>query len=563
MMAGHQGPLSPAPPTGFGAPRGVLTSLRYGLRAHRWALAGVGSLGFLSPYTTGVSYLAAVGTAAARANFGRQTLALGPQLAYLIPLPLRPDTVAGYLWWKGLTWMTLVFAAWGLAAATGAIRNEEERGLIEVGLASPVGRTRLVLSRAAAFTLAAGAAVVITGLGTAAGVAAGKGSIPPGALVEQMLPLLGIALVCFGVGLLSAQLAITRRGAIGLGGAALLSLYALDALARVNPGLDGVAAVSPFHWADLTTAVVPGGRFAGLPTLALYVLALSLIGIGAMAFRERDLGASLLPQRVASTSAGRSPSANPVLRLPVLRSLWQQRVGLIGWAAGTMVGAALIVSLARGTGKMLGSISGFARLVQAAGTSHAATAVVGSVWLSIAALIVAAYAITQTAHWAADDAEGRLEMEIAQPLPRWAVVGERCVTLAAGALLVTALGSLVTAAVAPAQGVHLDPVRLLLATALLSLLALAFGAVGALVISRFPRAAAPVLGVVAVAGFYLPLLAPLLRWPSWALDLSLFHLYGAPLTMGVYWNGLWVMLAVVVLGFGGAMAEMRVREVGR
>jgi ABC-2 type transport system permease protein len=563
VTADPQGPKSPAAPIRSGSPWGVLTTLRYRLRAHRWALAGVGFLGFASPYTTGVSYLAAVGTAAARANFGRQTLALGPQLAYLIPLPLRPDTVAGYLWWKGLTWMTLVFAAWGLAAATGAIRNEEESGLIEVWLASPVGRTRLVLSRAAAFTLAAAAAVLITGLGTAAGAAAGKGAIPLGAVLEQMLPLLGIALACFGVGLLSAQLATSRRGAMGLGGAVLLGLYALDALARVNPGLDGVAYVSPFHLADLTTAIVPGGRFAGLPTLALYLAAIALVGLGVVAFRQRDLGASLLPPRVATASAGRSPSANPLLRLPVLRSLWQQRVGLIGWVAGTMVGAALIVSLARGTGRMLGSISGFTRLVQAAGTSDAATAVVGSIWLSIAALIVAAYAINQTAHWAADDAEGRLEIEIAQPLPRWAVVGERCITLAVGSLLLTALGSLVTATVAPGQGVHLDSGRLLVATALLSLLALTFGAVGALVISRFPRVAVPVLGVVAVAGFYLPLLAPLLRWPSWALALSLFHLYGEPLTTGVYWNGLWVMAAVVVLGFGGAMAEMRIREVGR
>ncbi|MDA8394002.1 MAG: ABC transporter permease subunit [Candidatus Dormibacteraeota bacterium] len=563
MTAAPQWPNSPGAFAGLRSRDGVLTTLRYGLRTHRWALAGVALLGFLSPYTAGASYLAAAGTAAARANFGRQTLALGPQLAYLIPLPLRPDTVAGYLWWKGLTWMTLVFAAWGLAAATGAIRQEEERGLMEAWLASPLGRVRLVLSRAAAFALAAAAAVVITGLGTAAGLAAGKGSIGPGALVEQALPLLGIALVCFGAGLVAAQVATTRRGAVGLGGSVLLALYALDAVARVNRGLDGVAAVSPFHLADLTTAVVPGGRFEGAPTLALYLIAAVLIALGVAAFRERDLGASLLPPRVATASVRRSPSASPFLRLPVLRSLWQQRLGLIGWVLGTMVGAALIVSLARSTGKLLGSASGFTRFVQAAGTSNAATAVVSSVWLSIAALIVAAYAINQTAHWAAEDAEGRLEMEIAQPVPRWAVVAERCATLMVGALLVTALGSVVAAAVAPGQGVHLDPGRLLLATALLALLALTFGALGALVIARLPRVAVPALGVVAVAGFYLPLLAPLLRWPSWALDLSLFHLYGTPLTAGVYWNGLWVMVAVVVLGFGGAMAEMRVREVGR
>ena len=542
---------------------GIMTTVRYGLRAHRWAFAGVAFLGFVSPYASGASYLAAAGTAAARATFGRQTIALGPQLAYLIPLPLRPDTVDGYLWWKGLTWLTLVFAAWGLAAATGLIRNEEERGLLETWLASPLGRARPVLARVAAFTLAAAGAVVITGLGTAAGVASGKASIGFGSLVEQGLPLLGMTLVGFGVGLVAAQLATTRRGALGLGGAVLLALYVLDAVARVNPGLDGVAAISPFHLTDLTTAVVPGGQFHGGATLALYLTAAVLIGLAVAAFRERDLMAGLLRGRVTATPVVRLPSENPLLRLPVLRNLWQQRLGLVGWVVGTMVGAALIVSLARSTGKLLASVSGFNRFVQAAGTNSAETAVVSSVWLSIAALIVAAYAINQTSHWAGDDAEGRLEMEIAQPVPRWAVVAERCATLIVGALLMAALGSLVTAAVAPGQGVHLDTGRLLVATGLLALLALTFGAVGALVIARLPRVAVPVLGVVAVASFYLPLLAPLFRWPGWALDLSLFHLYGTPLTTGVYWTGLWVMVAIVVVGFGGAMAAMRVREVGR
>ena len=559
-------PAASSPPASLAAGRsrdGIVTTIRYGLRAHRWALAGVAFLGFVSPYSTGASYLAAAGTAAARATFGRQTLSLGPQLAYLIPLPLRPDTVDGYLWWKGLAWMTLVFAAWGLAAATGLIRNEEERGLLETWVASPLGRGRLVLARAAAFTVVAVVAVVITGLGTAAGVSVGKASIGFAALVEQGLPLLGITLVCFGVGLVAAQLATTRRGALALGGAVLLALYALDAVARVNPGLDGVAVISPFHLTDVTTAVVPGGRFDGGATLALYLIAAALIGLATAAFRERDLMGSLLRGRATASRVVRSPSDNPLLRLPVLRNLWQLRIGLIGWVVGTMVGAALIVSLAHGTGKMLASLSGFNRYVQDAGTTSAATAVVSSIWLGIAALIVAAYAINQTSHWAADDAEGRLEAEIAQPWPRWAVVAERCATLTVGALLMVALGSLVTAAVAPSQGVHLDTGRLLMATGLLVLLALTFGAVGAVVIAGFPRVAVPVLGVVAVASFYIPLLSPLFRWPGWVLDISLFHLYGTPLTTGVYWTGLWVMVAIIVVGFGGSMAAMRVREVGR
>jgi ABC-2 type transport system permease protein len=546
-------PLIPAVATGRGR-GGVMTMVRYGLRTHRWAFAGVAFLGFIGPYSTGAAYATAAATAAARDSFGRQTMALGPQLAYLIPLPIRPDTVAGYLWWKGLTWLTLVFAAWGLAAATGLIRNEEARGLMETWLASPFSRVRLLLSRSAAFTLASLGAVVITGLGTAAGLAAGKAPIGLPSLVEQGAALLGIALACYGIGLAAAQMAATRRGALALGGAVMLALYVLDALARVHPGLNGWATISPFHLADLTTAVVPGGRFAVAATGALYGIAAVLIALAALAFRRRDLLAALVRRRATEIAVVRAPSANPLLRLPVLRSLWQQRIGLAGWVIGTMVGAALIVSIAHSTGKLLASVTRFTSYVHAAGTNSPATAVVSSIWLSIAAVIIAAYAITQTSQWATDDAEGRLEMELAQPVARWRVVVERAFTLAIAALVMAALGSLVTGTVAPSQGVHLDTG---------GLLALTFGALGALVISRLPRVAVPALAVIAVAGFYLPLFAPLFKWPGWILDISLFHLYGTPLTTGVYWTGLWVMVAIVVVGFGSAIGAMRVREVGR
>lgn len=56
---------------------------------------------------------------------------------------------------------------------------------------------------------------------------------------------------------------------------------------------------------------------------------------------------------------------------------------------------------------------------------------------------------------------------------------------------------------------------------------------------------------------------PLFKWPDWALDLSVFRLYGTPLTSGVYWTGLYAMVAVVVVGFGIGLIAMRFREVGR
>lgn len=553
-------PLSPAADRAL---RETATMIRFGLRSQRWWLAGVAFLGFVSPYSTGAAYATAAGTAAARAALGQQTVSLGASLAYLVPLPIRPDTVAGYVWWKGLAWLTVVFGAWGLAAATSLVRSAEERGITESWLASATGRTRLVVASTASFVLAAVGAVVFTGLGTAAGLAAGKAPIGLSPLVEQGAALLGIALACFGIGLVASQLAVTRRGALALGTVVLLALYAVDALARVNPAVVGPALISPFHLADLTTAVVPGGRFDGGATVALFAIALVLVALSAIGFGRRDLLSSLLPRRRPEVQAARTPSTEPALRLPVLSRLWQQRFGLAGWLLGTVVGAAVLVSLAQGTGKLVASVSGFDRLIRASGTRDPALWMVSSFWFGVASLILAAYAIAQVSRWASDDAEGRLEMEIAQPVPRWRVVAERGITLTVGASLIAALGSLVTAAELPSQGLHIGAGALVVATLLLVPLTLTFAALGALLIARVPRVAVPVLGVLAVLGFYVPELAPLFRWPGWSLDLSLFHLYGTPLTTGVFWTGLWIMLGIVVVGFGGAMAAMGRREVAR
>ncbi len=72
----------------------------------------------------------------------------------------------------------------------------------------------------------------------------------------------------------------------------------------------------------------------------------------------------------------------------------------------------------------------------------------------------------------------------------------------------------------------------------------------------------PLLAAIPAVSIYIPLLAPLLNWPSGTLNISLFHLYGQPLTSGLYWTGLWIMVAIVAVGLGGAVAAMRVREVG-
>lgn len=538
--------------------------IRIALRSHRWAALGVALIGFVATYAQGAAFKAAAGTTAAeRAAFGKQISALGPQLAYLIPLPVHPETLAGYLMWRGYGFLPVILGFWAFMAATGAIRGDEDSGRLETWLASSVGRVRVVAARLAAFTIAAAVAVGVTAVGAFAAMRVGGGSIGAGPLAEQSVALLALVLVCFAVGLAVAQLVPSRRAASAVAGVVLLVLFMIDSLSRVRTGLGGWVSVSPFHLYNETRAIAPGGAFDAGATIALYVTALVLAALATAAFVRRDLMASLFGGPRHVEAAVHVPSRNPALRVPVLSALYEQRLGLVAWILGTGVVAAFMVSLTASTSDLFESTPGLRAYLEASGTSDPKLLVLGQFWFGLAGLLIAAYTITQVARWASEDGEGRLEMTIAQPVRRGRVVLERCATLALGAAAMAAFGSLVVAALAPGQGIELDAGRMAVATALLVLLGLTFGGLGALVIARLPRVAVPLLAVLALGGYLMLSLGPLFKWPEWVLDLSLFHLYGAPLTSGVYWTGLWSMVAVTVAGFGIGLVAMRFREVGR
>src|SRR5260370_8638889 len=61
---------------------------------------------------------------------------LAAQFTVIIPPPVRPDTVGGYVQWRAFGFLAILFAIWGLASASGAARGDEERGLVPAVLAA-------------------------------------------------------------------------------------------------------------------------------------------------------------------------------------------------------------------------------------------------------------------------------------------------------------------------------------------------------------------------------------------------------------------------------------------
>ncbi|HEV2125074.1 MAG TPA: hypothetical protein VGW38_20180, partial [Chloroflexota bacterium] len=352
--------------------------------------------------------------------------------------------------------------------------------------------------------------------------------------------------------------------AAGTAGAVLLVLFFANSLSRTNTSLEPFRWLSPFWYYDRSDALVPGGSLDPLGIIVSPIATLALSALAAVAFMRRDLGESLLCPRWRARAAVRVPSRNPLLRVPVLPSLYEQRAGLLFWLIGVSLLASMFSSLARSMVDLMENtptMRAYLALLARGGT-NLSQSFIGLALFGVLQLLLAIYAVTHVARWAADDAEGRLELTLAQPVHRWWVVVERGLVLLVGATAIATMGALVAGLSADSMTIQLDTAALSIAALLLIPLTLAFGAVGAALIGLAPRAAVPFLATVALVSYFVQQFGRLFRWPEWIMGLSLFELYGTPLTAGVYWTGLWLLLGITAAGFAVGIVSMRWREIG-
>lgn len=184
----------------------------------------------------------------------------------------------------------LLITFYGAATGARAISGDEESGYLDLLLAHPLGRTRLLLQRFAA--LATGA-VLITAVVWAALLAvrgpAELTSVTVGGFTAQAvhLALLGILFGALATGI-GAATGARRAVVFGVTAGVGVLAYALNGFAP-QIGADWPRVISPYHYYigghPLTEGVVAGdaGVLAGA--------AVVLLAAGAWRFRRRDLAA--------------------------------------------------------------------------------------------------------------------------------------------------------------------------------------------------------------------------------------------------------------------------------
>ena len=537
---------------------------RISLRLQRTGLFGMTAFGIVYGVIQSAAYQSAAGTTpASRAAFGRQMEVIGPTFSYFLPLPVRVDTIGGYLQWRVYGALPLLFCFWALMSAAGATRGDEERGLVEQWLTRGAARTRYLVVRLLTFTLAAVLAISLTSAAIYLGASGTGSSLDVAPFVELSAALLGLTLLCYALTMALAQLVSTRNAAAALSGSLLLVLFLLNGFSRTVDSLRPPARlVSPFYYYDRSNPLTPGGSFDLPATIGLLVAAVAVAVVADWLMTRRDIGSPILHLRVREAPHTTVPAHNPLLRVPVLSALYERRVALASWSLGTAVMAAFMASISKQMGQLVTQPGAFHAYLTVAGHGDPLVAITGYFWFGILEFLLAIYAITQVARWSADDNEGRLEMQLTAPISRRRVVAERFASLVVGTLVVIAISSLAFYLSAQAVSINLRAGDVAVASLVMLPFALTFGAVGSLLVGWVPRATVAILSSLAFVSYLVYEGGPLMKWPDWTQNLSVFSLVGTPLTDGVKWSALSGLIAITVVGFGLAAIVMQRREVG-
>jgi putative exporter of polyketide antibiotics len=434
-------------------------------------------------------------------------------------------------------------------------RGDEEAGRLELVAATTAGRTLPTVA-----TLVHGilANVLLGILVTAAFL--GSGAETEGSLLVGFAAA-SAGLTYLGVALLSAQLMRTSRGANSLAVWVLVATFVVGGIGNAigTPSDDltrmessWLTWLSPFGWAENTRAFDENLWWPALLCLAVFVV---LAGASLALQSIRDLGASIVPERLGRTQARPTLSSTTALvtRLAAPSTM--------GWATGAFIAGALSTTLGSVVDQIGGENPAIGNILQTLAAEGDLEQAVVVVFFTMVGLLAACAAVQTVARARQEEAHGTAEPVLATPVQRVRWLAD-FVAIGFIAVVVTCAAGFAGAAIGAAGSEGAADLRwaALVAAAGQVVAASLFLVLTALVFTIAPRWTIPLGWTLVTVGILFGLFGPLFGFPEWMVDLSPFTAAPAPDGDSVDLRGLWWLLLVVGGGAAASLTLMQRRE---
>ena len=187
-----------------------------------------------------------------------------------------------------LAWLPLMLAVFAVFYCGGIVSREAERGTLDLLLAQPLARTRLVLSKLATFLTMVGILLALSWLGILIGLTLIGVTVDFGRLLLAHFMIGPLVFAVSGYCTLFSCVSLDPRRSLALAGAVTAGMYILNFMAPTLGGFRWLENVSLFHHLNVFTILTLGTiDWTGLlVNLAVGAAALALTLI---VFERRDL----------------------------------------------------------------------------------------------------------------------------------------------------------------------------------------------------------------------------------------------------------------------------------
>jgi len=487
------------------------------------------------------------------AGFGTATPSVLAGFASLAPIlsflgdPYAMQTPEGYVTFRYMgAILPLLLSIWTVLAGAYLVRGEEERGTMDVLLATPQPRVRLLLEKVGALVIALILIAVLFALGAVAGEARLEHHSD---VIRALLAGLNLSLLAFFFGMLAlllSQVASTRRAAAGWTSGLLLLALLLYITGR-EVSSSWLQYLSPFYYYNLNRPFIP--NFPDQPVVVLLLVGLSVLcAVGStILFARRDIGGSvfsLQAKRANSTrqvmrslsQAERALSTRSVSLHTLFAQGWSSFWWLLGMVAFSVYILFLTPSIQKAFYQIVQQTPWLAQLFFDTPT-NTNTGVLGTIIFSFLPALVVILALTLALSWSADLENGRLELIFSTPQSRPRILLERLGANVLVVLLAPVLTWLVLTVGALLLNLPVNQGRVLAASfSMLPPALITLGMVYALTGRLRYGAVMGIASAYLVLSFLEETLEGIVPWPSWVGSLSIFHLYGNPIFAGMDWG---------------------------